>query len=369
MCYIFFFVLAFLLSFLITFFVRKLALRLEIVDRPEVSGRKIHKEPIPLLGGLAIWVSYFLVILFLVLISEIRLTSNLLSFRIFGDFITFNKLFWLFFGGLFLVIGGYLDDKYNLKARYQIIWALLAALTISFSSIGISHIKNPLPFEIPFLTAKGGEIIRFDILKLGFLTLPQDLFTFVWLLVMMYTTKLLDGLDGLVSGVVSIGSLIIFFVTLLPFVHQYDTAFLAIILVGVFLGFLVWNFHPAKIFLGESGSLLAGYFLGILAIISGSKVATTLLIMGVPILDVFWVVIRRVFFERKSFASADKKHLHFRLLEAGFSHRGAVLFLYAITGVFGLTTLFFQTQQKFIVLIIIVITMIGLGIWVTKRKS
>jgi len=349
MPYLIFFLATLVFSFIITFLIRKLALRLSIVDVPGSSDRKIHQTPIPLLGGLAIFISFFCALGALVYFYP----SN-----IFGDFIALSKLFWIFLGGVFLVIGGYLDDKYNLKPRYQIIWALLAAAAISLSDIGISHVRNPF-----------GGVIRFDLFKFGFLTLPQDLFTFFWLLIMMYTTKLLDGLDGLVSGIVGIGSLIIFFVALRPFVHQFDTAYLAIGLAGVFLGFLIWNFHPAKIFLGESGSLLAGYFLGILAIISGSKVAAALLIMGVPILDLIWIILRRVFFEKKSFAEGDSKHLHFRLLGAGFSHRGAVLFLYAITAAFGLTTLFFQTQQKAVILVLVVLVMIGLGGWLTKSKS
>lgn len=363
MSYLFFFIFAFFLSFIITYFVRKIALRLRIIDRPpspksfgitrqEDLERKIHKKPTPLLGGLAVFISYLLSLFLLIFFFKDK---------IFGDFITLQKILFIFLGGLFLVIGGYLDDRYNLKPRYQIIWAILAALVISLADIGISHIRNPF-----------GGIIRFDLWQieipvLARLTFPQDLFTFLWLLVMMYTTKLLDGLDGLVAGITGIGSLIICFVALLPFVHQYDTAYLAIGLAGVFFGFLIWNFHPAKIFLGESGSLLAGYFLGILAIISGSKIATALLIMGVPILDVIWVILRRVFFEKKSFALADKKHLHFRLLDAGLSHRGTVLLLYALTAIFGLTTLFFQTQQKFIILILVVITMVGLGVWVTRK--
>lgn len=358
MSYFLFFIFAFSLSFVTTFLIRKLALKLSIVDYPS-ADRKIQKSPVPLLGGLAIFVSFF---------CALGALAYFYPARIFGDFITPEKLFWLFLGGLFLAVGGYLDDKYNLKPRYQFIWAAMAALAISFSGIGISHIRNPFPFEIPFLTGQAGGVIRFDVLKLGFLTFPQDLFTFVWLLAMMYTTKLLDGLDGLVSGIVALGSLIIFFVALQPFVRQFDTAYLAIGLCGVFGGFLIWNFHPAKIFLGEGGSLLAGYFLGILAIISGSKIATTLLIMGVPILDVVWIIARRVFFEKKSFAQADSKHLHFRLLNAGFSHRGAVLFLYAIIVVFGLTTLFFQTQQKAIALALVVLVMIGIGAYVTKKK-
>jgi UDP-GlcNAc:undecaprenyl-phosphate GlcNAc-1-phosphate transferase len=187
-----------------------------------------------------------------------------------------------------------------------------------------------------------------------------DFLTFIWLMGMMYTTKLLDGLDGLVSGITIIGALIIAAISLNKVVAQPNTALIAIILAGAFLGFLIFNFHPAKIFLGEGGSLFAGLMLGVLAIISGSKIATTLLIVGIPILDVLWVIGRRVF-TRKPLGLADKKHLHFRLLDVGFSHRQAVIFLYVLTALFGVAALFLQTFQKLIALIILSLVMLILA--------
>jgi len=184
---------------------------------------------------------------------------------------------------------------------------------------------------------------------------------------MMYTTKFLDGLDGLVSGVAVIGSIILFLVSLFWDVPLSGTSILCLILGGSSLGFLIWNFHPAKIFLGEGGSTFLGFMLGVLAIISGAKIATALLVMGLPILDVIWVIVRRIFREKKSPFLADKKHLHFRLLDAGLNQRQVVLLLYLLTLLFGATAIFQQTFGKLIALGILVIVMLGLAWWVIYR--
>ena len=178
---------------------------------------------------------------------------------------------------------------------------------------------------------------------------------------MIYTTKLLDGLDGLVAGVTTIGSLIIFMVSLAWDVPLSGTSILAIILAGSSLGFLVFNFHPAKIFLGEGGSVFCGFMLGVLAIISGSKIATALLIMGIPILDVIWVVIKRILTGRSP-VSGDNQHLHFRLLNIGLNHRQAVLFLYLVTGFFGLSSIFLSSSGKVVALIVMAVFMIFLAL-------
>jgi UDP-GlcNAc:undecaprenyl-phosphate GlcNAc-1-phosphate transferase len=184
----------------------------------------------------------------------------------------------------------------------------------------------------------------------------------------MFTTKILDGLDGLVTGVIGIGAILIFFVANQGQLPQPEVAILAIILFGTCLGFLIWNWHPAKIFLGEGGSLLTGFLLGALAIISGSKIATTLLVMGVPMLDVIRVVIIRI---RKgnSIFVGDNEHLHFRLLVSGFNQRQAVLLLYAISFTFGMTTLFLQDSQKIIALLFLFVLMILAGVWLSKGKN
>ena len=184
---------------------------------------------------------------------------------------------------------------------------------------------------------------------------------FLWLLGMIYTTKFLDGLDGLVAGVTTIGAIIIFIVSLYWDIPLSGTSILALILAGACLSFLIFNWHPAKIFLGEGGSIFCGFILGVLAIISGSKIATALLIMGIPILDVFWVIIRRIW-QGKSPAQADSKHLHFRLLDIGLSQPQAVIFLYFLTASFGITSLFLHSKGKIIALAVLALFMVILAI-------
>jgi len=143
------------------------------------------------------------------------------------------------------------------------------------------------------------------------------------------------------------------------------------LLASVSLGFLIFNFHPAKIFLGEGGSLLFGYILGVLAIISGGKIAIALLIMGIPILDVVWTITRRLLQGKNPFRFADKKHLHFRLLDLGLSQRQTVLVFYAMSLLFGLSGLFLQSKGKFLALVILVIIMLAVVIffWYLDRRN
>jgi UDP-GlcNAc:undecaprenyl-phosphate GlcNAc-1-phosphate transferase len=348
MQYLFSFLCAFAFSFICAFFIRKFSWHYKIVDNPAKRPEsKIHNQPIPLLGGMAIFLSFNLVIF--------------LSLKyLLGGYLLPKYLWGIFFGGLILMIGGFLDDKYNLKPKFQIIFPLLASLSIIVSGIGIEYITNPLG-GIFYL-----QQININLFSIGGLpykiTLLADFFTLIWLMGMMYTTKILDGLDGLVSGITAIGSLIVFCLSLSAEVDQPETAMLAIILAGAAIGFLMLNFYPAKLYLGEGGSLFTGFMLGVLAIISGGKIATALLIMGIPILDLAWVIIRRFVKDKKSpFKTADRKHLHFRLLDVGFSHRQAVLFLYLLTTIFGTCSLLLRGQQKVVALGSLLIVMVLLG--------
>lgn len=160
-------------------------------------------------------------------------------------------------------------------------------------------------------------------------------------------------MDGLVTGISAIGALVLFALSLSPEVNQPQTALLAITFCGALLGFLILNTYPAKIFLGESGSTFAGFMLAILAVVSGGKIATAILVMGLPILDMIWVIVQRVFHGQSPF-QGDRRHLHYRLTDLGFSEAQAVLFLYAITGIFGATALFLQSMGKLIALVILV---------------
>lgn len=329
---------SFFIAVAMTFVIQKLAAKFKILDYPS-EPRKIQNKPVPLLGGVAIFLTFFIV-------SLIFYQSGLLA----DGQIKPQFIIGVWLGGLILMIGGLLDDKYRLKPQWSIIFPILAAILVIFFGLTIGYITNPL----------GG------LLYLGG-TIFSPLLIFFWLLGMMYTTKFLDGLDGLASGISVIGFIILFLVSLFWDVPLSGTSILCLILGGSTLGFLTWNFYPAKIFLGEGGSTFLGFMLGTLAIISGAKIATTLLIMGLPILDAVWVILRRIFKEKKSPFLADKKHLHFRLLDAGLNQRQAVLFLYLLTLLFGASAIFQHTFGKLITLGILIIVMMGLGWWVIFR--
>jgi UDP-GlcNAc:undecaprenyl-phosphate GlcNAc-1-phosphate transferase len=194
-----------------------------------------------------------------------------------------------------------------------------------------------------------------------------DLFAFVWLFGMMFTTKFLDGLDGLVAGIVTIAAVVMYLVSLQPQWYDPQVAMLSIIFAGTCLGFLIWNFNPAKIFLGEGGSLMTGFILGCLAIISKSKIAVTFMVVGIPMIDVIRVIIIRLR-KGKPVYMGDREHLHYRLLESGLSHRQSVLLLYAISSLFGMIALFLQTERQFIALAFLFILMLLIGMWLSKRE-
>jgi UDP-GlcNAc:undecaprenyl-phosphate GlcNAc-1-phosphate transferase len=189
----------------------------------------------------------------------------------------------------------------------------------------------------------------------------------MWLLGMTYTTKLLDGLDGLATGVTTVGAVMIALLALSSAFFQPDVALLSMMFAAALFGFWLWNMYPAKIFLGEGGSTFLGYALGVLAIISGSKLATTLLVVGLPVLDVL-VVIGRRWYQGKPIMKGDRSHLHHALLDAGLSPRLTVLVYMSVASLFGVTTLIFASWQKVIALGIL--TMISfLFIQVVYRKA
>ncbi len=327
------------LTLILTWYVRLVALKFQVVDVPDVS-RKIHKKPIPLLGGLALFIVMFVMVVTF-------WNSGWLD----SDRIVFSDILGLLIASTIILLGGTLDDKLSLKPWQQFIWPVLAIATVLFTGLRVEYITNPVGGVISLVPSIGLVV------------------TAIWLLGMTYTTKILDGLDGLVTGIGAIGSIVIFIVSLSWNEPYSAVSVLALMFVGICLGFLVFNYHPASIFLGESGSLLIGFWLGMLSIIAGSKIATTLLIMGIPILDVAWVIIRRVIFERKSLAMGDRQHLHFRLLDLGWSHRRVVMFLYFLTILFGSVALWQQTIGKIIALGVLMIVMIIIGVMLVKKNK
>ncbi|MBI2355677.1 MAG: undecaprenyl/decaprenyl-phosphate alpha-N-acetylglucosaminyl 1-phosphate transferase [Candidatus Doudnabacteria bacterium] len=338
------FALAFLISFIGTFLVARIAVRRKILDIPD-NERRLHKHPVPTMGGLAIFGSFFLV----------TFTVGVLLGYLIGGNIPLKILAAIWAGGAILMIGGYLDDKYRLAPQYSVIFPILAALVVVSSGISAVSIHNPLTGGVILLSSLWSSVI-----------------VFIWILTMTFTTKVLDGMDGLTTGISAISALVLFGLSLTPEVMQPQTALLSITFAGALLGFLILNFHPARIFLGEGGSTFAGFILAILAIVSGGKIATAVLVLGIPVMDAFWVVLQRVFNRQNPF-KGDRKHLHFRLLDIGLSEPQAVLLLYALSGIFGASALFLQSMGKLVLLLILLSVMAALVatvfiIYKVKRK-
>ncbi len=338
MLYLYLFILTLTISLTLVPLVKRFAFRSHILDVPS-DPRKIHKRPIPLLGGFAIFFSVVVSVLFYIFFLDPDF--NIIPLKIYLG---------IFLGGAILMWGGYLDDKLNLAPKYSIIFPILASFIAVSYGVGskISFISNPF----------GGQLLLgADILGL---TLGQ-VFVFFFILGMIYTTKFLDGMDGLASGISFIASLTLFFLSLTPKINQSITASLAIIFCGAVLGFLFHNFNPASIFLGEAGSTFLGFMLGVLSVLLGGKIATAVLVMGIPIMDVAWVITRRLWFGMSPF-KADRKHLHFRLLDVGFSQRQTVLILYSIASVFGIVAIFLQSLGKLISMLILLLIMVVIAV-------
>ena len=344
-----YFLLAFFLTIVFTWLVKKISLKWKILDKPD-GFRKQHSKPVPLLGGLAIFLSFWLIVAYLIFFT------NLI-----GQNIQPTQLIGVFFGSCILMVVGFFDDLRGLPALTRLILSVAAVLLVLAGGVGLTAITNPLGgvFDL--------NIWQLDLGVWGTVVVLADLLVFFWLMGMMYTSKILDGLDGLSTGIVAIGAFMIFGLSNLSKFYQPDTALIAIVLAGACLGFLIFNFYPAKIFLGEGGSLFLGFALGVLAVIAGGKFATALLVMAVPVMDLIRVIYVRLSRKQHIF-QGDREHLHFRLLKVGLSERQTVLWLYLIAFLFGLTTLFFQSQQKLIALIFLAIVMIISIIWLGKKE-
>jgi UDP-GlcNAc:undecaprenyl-phosphate/decaprenyl-phosphate GlcNAc-1-phosphate transferase len=177
-------------------------------------------------------------------------------------------------------------------------------------------------------------------------------------LVLMYATKFLDGLNGLVSGMSVIGGVILLITSIT--LGQSFSVLIALAMTGAFLGFLPYNFQ-GKIFLGEGGSTLAGFLLGVLALLGPAKISITLLILGIPILDVLWVVYERIFKNKKSPFKGDLSHLHFKLINFGLNEKQTVVLLWILSLLFGLSGLLIKDSLHGVLLLGLLIVMVFLA--------
>ncbi|MFZ5641830.1 MAG: glycosyltransferase family 4 protein [Bacillota bacterium] len=300
--YAYIFGLAMIISLLATPLVSKLAFKLGAVDRPD--NRKVHSRLMPRLGGLAIYLGFTVTVLF---------TADL----------TRPPMIGLLLGGSIIVLLGILDDIRDISPRMKLLGQIVAAAVAVSLGIRVDFITNPFGGTIP-LEWQG---IPFGI--------PL---TILWIVGITNALNLIDGLDGLAGGLSAIAALTLAvigwregaLVIVLP----------ALVLAASTIGFLRYNFYPARIFMGDSGSMFLGFILACLSVIGLIKTATVvsvfipILILGIPIFDTLFAIIRR-YFNNQPIFKADKEHLHHRLLEIGLSHRQTVLVIYGVNMLLG----------------------------------
>jgi UDP-GlcNAc:undecaprenyl-phosphate GlcNAc-1-phosphate transferase len=338
--------LAGVLSFVLTPLVRALARRLNMVDHPD--ERRVNTSPMPRGGGLAVAVACLVAtVVFLIVNGETG--STLRPPASIGT----SELIALLGGGVLAAFIGALDDTFQLRARYQ----LLGQIVIALGAILLG--ATPDQISSPF----GGSIDMTGLVGAGF--------TLLFILGMVNSMNFIDGLDGLSSGIGLIAALTLGLISLTTAVGAGDgqpfVAVLCFALVGALAGFLRWNFFPATVFVGTSGVLFVGYTLAILSILGTVKVAVAMLVLGVPIIDTFWIIVRRVA-ARKSPFTPDRGHIHHRLLDLGLSHLQTVILIYVICIALGFMALFLPVSNQLIAFAVLTLAT-GLVFFVLTRRS
>jgi UDP-GlcNAc:undecaprenyl-phosphate GlcNAc-1-phosphate transferase len=291
-------------SFRLTPWVRRLAERFNAIDLP--SQRKIHDRATPRLGGVAIFLAFALLVLILYPFFPLMGANA-------------GRTIWVLIGGTLMLLLGIVDDLRGLNARQKFPAQVAIAVLVGLGGYQISSISLPW----------GGEI------DLG---LFGPVLSVLWIVGLSNAINLIDGLDGLAAGIAAIGAFTIFVVSLLS--GNLAAVVLSLLLAGSTLGFLCHNFYPAKIFMGDSGSLFLGFSLAVLSLSSSQKstLAVPLLIpivaLALPIADTLFSIVRRLAHKSPIF-SADQGHFHHRLILKGFSHRQAVLLLWGVSAFLG----------------------------------
>jgi len=340
------------ISFLVTFlFVPptiKLALKHKLLDDSKKRPHPAHTHSgiIPRAGGVPLLLGIFLPILFFLKIHP--------------------QIYGIFLGGLMLILSGLWDDRRDRSPYLRFLINCLTAFVVVYSGINIPYVTNPF-----------GGVIRFDtiFLDLSFLNINGSLhlsqiLAFIWI---VWTTNIIGwsgGVDGQLPGFVSISAVIIGLLSLrfIADPNQYYVTALAFLTAGSYMGFLPWNYYPQKIMPGYGGATLAGFLLAVLSILSTTKVGILVVVLGVPLVDTGYTIVRRML-AGKSPVWGDRGHLHHRLLDAGWSKSKVAMFYWAITGALGVIALNLNTPSKFYTIVGVAVAVLGLIVWLTYRPK
>jgi UDP-GlcNAc:undecaprenyl-phosphate/decaprenyl-phosphate GlcNAc-1-phosphate transferase len=356
---------ALILSYLLTYVVRAFCHTIGWLDHP--AARRVHEKAVPRLGGVAMFTAFVI--------------ASLLFYRP-GPRSNPNEIviYWLLIvgAGMMVIVHAYDDVKGlgplpKLLAQTFVVLVILGPWGGTFHGILLFTFNNPFGQEftspaLPWYQQPTLFLFIHDNV-IRFAAIPAVILTWFWAVGMMNTVNLIDGLDGLATGVVTVAA---FFITLISWIlGQHSIAILSAIFTGATLGFLPHNWNPAKIFMGDSGSMFLGLGLAVLSIMGGAKLALALLVLGVPILDVAVVMFNRL--QRgQSPLHYDKTHLHHRLMATGLSARQICYVLYGLSLVFGLLALGLSGMNsahfyKFVGVGAVGLTMVILILWIEYR--
>lgn len=323
--YVVAFTVALAVAYFTTPWVKGMAIKAGALDAPD--DRKVHKKPIPRMGGIAIYLGFVLAVL----------ASMHVSREIVG----------LLLGGTVIMMVGIIDDMYQLSAKVKLLGQIAAAMVLVAFHIRIEWLTNPF-----------GEMLYVDQFSVPL--------TILWVVGLTNTVNLIDGLDGLAAGVSTIASITILLVALQQ--NFWTVAILTAALAGAALGFLQHNFNPAKIFMGDTGSMFLGYMLAAVSILGTVKSAATIALvvpimaLGLPIMDTAFAILRRYRNGRPIF-KPDKGHLHHRLLDLGLTQKQAVLLMYVISGCLGISAIALTEVNKFlgacIIVMLLAVSIVG----------
>ena len=342
------FLIAFIVSFMATPYTIKIAKKIGAVDIPK-DKRRMHHHTMPKFGGPAVILGFLVSVIYLLIIMSIERSIDL-----FSDEEYFTKLIGVLLGIIIIGITGIIDDIKTIKPLTKLAGQLIAAIIVVSFGVRIEHIS------IPFIT---------ETFKISS-SVISSLITIIWIVGVTNAINLTDGLDGLSSGIAAISCislLIIFALNASPLI----AIILVTALIGALIGFLPFNFTPAKTFIGDTGSNFLGYMLAIISILGVAKTYTAVVIvlpvivLGLPILDVFFAIIRRLIKGKsiKAVFQADKGHVHHKLVAKGFSQKQAVLILYGVSAACGLFAiiLFDSGIWKALSFLLMVIAAVALG--------
>ncbi|MBI5464985.1 undecaprenyl/decaprenyl-phosphate alpha-N-acetylglucosaminyl 1-phosphate transferase [Candidatus Gottesmanbacteria bacterium] len=340
---------AFLVTFLTTPLVARLAKRFELVDDPSrrFHPAHIHKGIIPRAGGLAIYLG-FAIACFL--------------------FLPINKvLLGILVGSLIVILIGLWDDKKDLSPYFRFLTNFLAAGLVVGAGVGIPYITNPFNGVLRLDTWR----ISFEFLGPHSVLVWADLFAVLWIVWCANMVNWSKGVDGQMPGFVAIAALTLGILSFRFSAHdisQWVVTALSFITAGAFLGFLPWNFYPQKIMPGYGGGTLAGFLLAVLSILSWGKLGTAILVLGVPMIDAFYVLVRRLASGKSPFWG-DRGHLHHKLLGLGWGRRRIAISYWLVSAILGSLALSINSQQKLFTIVLLAVILGGVLLWFNYFKQ